>query len=168
MSNRFMFLPVPILKKQMIEEIRKCNDFTAKYGIQLSDKDIHTLVENRKEALESSGRIEFGGGILKKLLLEFADSPYIDQDNYVSTLMELQECFYYFKNESLEELTDDELIHLMKEHFDDECQGSVEFLQSTFLENTCRDVRYDSEDYGDMDGYEDNYIDFYDGDREYE
>jgi hypothetical protein len=76
--------------------------------------------------------------------------------------MELQECFYYFKNESLEELSDDELIHMMKKYFDDVCQGSIEFLKTTMLENYCRDVRYVSDEYRNSDGYEDNYIDFLD------
>lgn len=166
MDDDFMLLPVAVLKKQMIEEVKSCNDFTVKYGLQLTDPEIHSLVENRKEALKSNGRIEFGGGILKKLILEFADSPYIFQDNYVSTLMELQECFYYFKSESLEDLTDDELIHFMKKYYDDECQGSVEYLQSTALENLCRDTRYQTNEYNCLTGYEDNYENFFDGDRE--
>lgn len=166
MMDDFMLLPVSELKKQMIEEVKSCNDFTVKYGLQLTEPDIQSLVENRKDALKSSGRIEFGGGILKKLIMEFADSPYIYQDNYVSILMELQECFYYFKSESLEELTDDELIHFMKIYFDDECQGSVDYLQSTALENLCRDTRYQTNEYSRFTGYEDNYEDFFDGDRE--
>lgn len=100
--------------------------------------------------------------------MEFADSPYIYQDNYVTTLTELQECFYYFKGEALEDMTDDELIYLMKEYFNDECQGSVEYLQSTALENICCDVRYKDKQYRDLIGYEDNYIEFFDVDREYD
>jgi hypothetical protein len=119
-------------------------------------------VENRKEALERNGRIEFGGGVIQKIIIEFADSHYLYQDVYLNTLMELQECFYYFKNESLEELSDDELIHMMKKYFDDVCQGSIEFLKTTMLENYCRDVRYVSDEYRNSDGYEDNYIDFLD------
>jgi hypothetical protein len=119
-------------------------------------------VENRKEALERNGRIEFGGGVIQKIIIEFADSHYLYQDVYLNTLMELQECFYYFKNESLEGLSDDELIHMMKKYFDDVCQGSIEFLKTTMLENYCRDVRYESDDYRNSDGYEDNYIDFLD------
>jgi hypothetical protein len=40
------------------------------------------------------------------------------QDNYVDTLLALQDAFYYFKNESLEQLSDDELIAFMKRHFE--------------------------------------------------
>jgi hypothetical protein len=166
MSDDFMFLPVVMLKQQSIIEIRNCNEYTAKYGLQLTEEEMNLLVENRNESLTNNGRIEFGGGVLRKLIMEFADSPYIYQDNYSSTIMELQECFYYFKNESEEDITDDELIRLMKIFFNDECQGSVEYLQSTKLENITRDVRYGTKDYRDLDGYDDNYIDFLDYDRD--
>lgn len=166
MSDQFMFLPVSLLNQYVLTEIRKCNDYTEKYGLQLSDTDIHELVENRKEALEKNGRIEFGGGMIQKIILEFSDSPYIFQDNYTETLIGLQECFYYFKNESMDELSDDDLIQLMKKYYDDVCQGSLEYLNSSILENYCRDIRYGSNEYRNLCGYDDNYEDFLDWDEE--
>lgn len=166
MNEQFMFLPVALLNQQMQAEIRKCNEFTAKYGLQLNDSEIHELAENRKEVLEKNGRIEFGGGVMQKLILEFADSPYLYQEVYKETLIGLQELFYYFKNESLEELTDDELILRMKKYFDDVCQGSLDYLGTTMLENDCRDIRCNTDEYRDSSGYEDNYVDFLDWDRE--
>lgn len=166
MNDQFMFLPVAMFKQQMVSEIRKCNEYTSKYGLTLTEDDIYELVENRRLALEKNGRIEFGGGLTQKIITEFADSPYLYQDNYLETIAELQECFYYYKNESLEELTDDELIRLMRKYFDDVCQGSLEYLNSTMLENYCRDIRYGTSEYRDSDGYEDNYIDFLDWDKE--
>ncbi len=166
MSNQFLFLPVALLNKNMITAIRKCNDFTVNFNLLLSDTEIQELVEHRKEVLDKNGRIEFGGGVMQKIIMEFADSPYLYQDVYFSTLVELQECFYYFKNESLEEISDDELIKIMKYYFDDVCQGSIEYLQNTILENYCRDIRYGTKDYRDSDGYDDNYVDFLDWDRE--
>ncbi len=162
MTDPFMQLPVSLFKQQTMLEVKSCNDYTAGYGLVLSDQEIGELMESRKEVLQDYGRIELGGGILKKLIMEFADSPYLIQDNYVNTLAELQECFYYFKNEALEDLTDDDLITLMKEYFDDECQGSVEYLETTILENICRDIRYHSEEYRFQDGYEDDYTEFFD------
>lgn len=166
MSDSFLFLPVVLLNKHMITEVRKCNDYTNQFGLQLSEEEIGALVEHRKEALQKTGRIEFGGGIIRKLIMEFADSPYINQDNYLETLTELQELFYHYKNESMEELTDDELIKVMKHYFDDICQGSLEYLSSTALENYCRDIRCGKNDYRNFTGYEDNYIDFLDWDEE--
>lgn len=168
MLDLFMLLPISLQKRQKAEVIRKCNDYSISYGLQLSEPDINQIIENHKEALQKSGRIEFGGGVIQKIIIEFMDSPYLTQDNYVFTLMELQECFYYFKNESLEELTDDELIHLMKTYYDEICHGSTELLQNTMLENHCRDIRYQSREYRDLNGYEDNYIDFLDWDEKEE
>ena len=166
MSEQFMFLPVALLNQHTTTAIRQCNEFTAKHGLQLTEPEINQLVENRKEALERSGRIEFGGGVIQKIILEFADSPYLYQDVYASTLMELQECFYYFKNETIEKLSDDELIHLMKKYFDDVCQGSLEFLRSTMLENYARDIRFGTDQYRNADGYEDNYEEFLKWDKD--
>ena len=38
------------------------------------------------------------------------------QENYADTLMRLQDIFYLYKNESLDELTDDELLELSLIH----------------------------------------------------
>jgi hypothetical protein len=164
MNESFLFLPVALQNKQTENQLRCCNEITDRFGLQLSETEIRMLTEGRREALEKCGRVEFGGGVIRKIILEFMDSPYLYQDNYASTLAELQECFYYFKNESLEVLSDDELIRLMKKYFDDVCQGSIEYLKSTMLENYCRDIRYGSKEYRDMDGYEDDYLEFLDWD----
>ncbi len=163
-ENLFIMLPAPILNQQTAAVIRECNPYTQRFGLMLSEQEIGRLVENRREALEQMGRIEFGGGVIQKLIMEFADSAYLNQDDYADTLIQLQECFYYFKGEAQEELPDDELIHLMKLYYEDVCQGSVEYLQTTMLENHCRDIRYGTQEYRASDGYEDNYIDFLDWD----
>ena len=41
----------------------------------------------------------------------------------------------------MDELTDDELIDLMRKAFDGECQGSLEYLEETYLDQTARMVR---------------------------
>lgn len=131
-----------IQKKQAVIELKACNKMTIKYGLALSDGDINELVENRFKALKDTGRIEFSEGILKKIVEVFCDSPYIMQQNYKETLMEIQECFYFFKNEAMDQIADDELIEFMKIHFDGKCQGSLEYLSGTNLEELCRNTRY--------------------------
>lgn len=166
MMDQFMLLPVALQNQQKATAIRKCNEVSNKYGLQLSETEINQLIENHKEALQKNGRIEFGGGAIQKIIIEFMDSPYLYQDNYVGTLIDLQECFYYFKNEALEAISDDELIHLMKVYYDEVCHGSIDFLQSTMLENHCRDIRYNTMEYRNMNGYEDNYEEFLHWDKE--
>ena len=70
-------------------------------------------------AARSTDRVEFGGGVAKQLVLAFAGSPHVSQATFVETVLELQELFYEFKNESLEQIPDDELIGKMRSLFDD-------------------------------------------------
>ena len=131
-----------IQKNQAVIELKSCNDLTKKYGLVLCDEDISELIENRFKALKSTGRIEFQNGILKALVEAFCDSPYIMQQNYKDTLLELQDCFYYFKNEAMDQIADDELIEFMKTYFDEQCQGSIEYLTDITLGELCRNTRY--------------------------
>lgn len=142
-----------IQKKQTLIDLKSCNELTIKYGLTLTDEDIDELIKNRFKSLKDNGRIEFSKGILKKLVEAFCDSPYIMQDNYKDTIIELQECFYFFKNEAMDQISDDELIEFMKKYFDEQCQGSLEYLSGTNLEELCRNTRYGFKDY-DMDFFE--------------
>ena len=123
------------------EEIRRCNDLNQIYGLTLTESDITELVELRGNALRSTGRVEFGGGILPKLIRAFCKSPYVDPYNYATTLAELQDAFYYFKNEAEDRFSDDELIEFMANIFNGQAHGSAEVLTSIFLEELCRWAR---------------------------
>lgn len=152
MDNNIAFVFQDLQKKQAAIELKTYNEITIKYGLALSDGDINELVENRFKALKDTGRIEFSNGILKKIVEVFCDSPYLMQQNYKDTLMEIQEAFYFFKSEALDQISDDELIEFMKSHFDGKCQGSLECLSGTTLEELCRNTRYGYE-VEDMDKY---------------
>ena len=138
--------PLMLQRTMEAQSLRAANELTTRYGLTLSERDIATLLEKRQDALLETGRVEFGKGILEKLVFAFCDSPYLFQETYVETLLALQEAFYYFKNESLDTLTDDELIAFMKEHFDGDCEGSVDYLAGTLLDDLCRDIRYGEEE----------------------
>lgn len=143
-----------IISKQSYLEIQMCNEETIEYGLKLSDEDIKAIIKTRSEALNSNGRVEFGGGIIKKIISEFCDSPYISQYNYAESINELIETFYYYKNETLEKISDDELITLMKRYFDNECQGSIEFLRDKYLESIVSNIKYGVKDYLNIDDFE--------------
>lgn len=141
MSGNYFLELVSRQKLARVEELRQCNDFTCRFGLFLSESQIQSLVEQVFTALQETGRIEFGQGILKRLVYEFAPSPYIMQANYEDTLLELLDIFYYFKNDSLDMLSDDELIILMAKYFN-ACQGSLDYLRETALSELCRSVRF--------------------------
>jgi len=135
------FLDLQEQNKQQLQKVIACNQYTEKFGVRLSEQEAQLLLVARRNSLKEQERIEFGEGILPKLIFAFCDSPYIYQDNYADTLEALQNIFYLYKNESLDELTDDELLEYMKKHFDGECQGSLEHLEDTCLERFAREIR---------------------------
>lgn len=128
-------------KRAAVLELRECNGLSAQYGLTLSETQIQEVVARRFDALLGSGRIEFGEGVLRKLIYAFCDSPYIEQADYEDTLLTLQDAFYYFKNESNDRIPDDELIGFMKIVFDGRAQGSLDYLTGTSLEELCRYAR---------------------------
>ncbi|NBJ16399.1 MAG: hypothetical protein FNP40_12730 [Dehalobacter sp. 4CP] len=152
----FMLLPPAMINKMAVHEILECNEQTARFGLQLSASEALELVETRAHSLRSFGRVEFAGGMINKLILRFCDSPFLSCHNYASALNDLIETFYYFKNETLDEISDDELIGLMKVYFDGNCQGSLELLQNRELEALARNIRYGLTDYWNVHPNEDD------------
>ena len=144
-----------LMQKQAVDEILKCNDYTFRFGLTLSRQNAIELVEMRTLSLKRYGRVEFGGGVIKKIIKEFCNSPYISMHNYVETLHELIEIFYFYKNETLDLISDDELIRFMKNSFDGKCQGTLELLSGRELDKMARNLRYGYDlDYSENNEYE--------------
>ena len=141
MDDDFMML---LSDRNQMNLIRKTNEYATQYGLCLTDYDIRELLIKRRECLSEQQRVEFGTGILEKLIFAFCDSGFIYQENYAETIVRLQSIFYSYKNESLDELTDDELRSIMRDAFDGECQGSLDYLEETFLEQFARTIRADT------------------------
>lgn len=145
MKNTLSFLPRNMYAQIAMQALLDMNQFSQKYHLVLSAQDAELLVKKRDHVLQSYRRVEFGGSMLNKLVREFCDSPFLTQDNYEETLEELIEIFYYFKNESLDQISDDELLMAMHHYFDGVCQGSIELLQGRELEELTRSIRYEEE-----------------------
>lgn len=140
-------------QEEEVHALMAVNARTEKFGLTLSYEEARDLVINRNESLKSTKRVEFGDGILNKLIYQFCDSQYINQENYLQTLTDLQEIFYQFKNESEDNLTDDELITFMKEQFEDVCMGDLEYLSGTCLEKFAEAIRAGYRDYMETGGH---------------
>ena len=145
-----------LLIEQAAIELIQCNEETRAYQLQLTKEEAILLIETKNEALKSTDRIEIGQGIVKKLLHVFKDSPYISQYNYVETIGELIDTFYYYKNETLEEISDDDLLDLMKELFDGRCHGVVELLQGKEMNRIAHNIRFGEWDFGHKEVEEEN------------
>ena len=139
---------VALLQNQnQLSKVIETNEYTEKFGLALSEQDAQLILDSRKDALQVQRRVEFGEGIAPKIIREFCDSDFIDQNNYVDTIIRLQEIFYLYKNEMRDEITDDELLHLMREQFDQLCFGDLEYLETTCLANFAQAIRLGYEGY---------------------
>lgn len=127
--------------QNQIQKILEVNQKTARYGLELTEADAKTLSETRNSELRRQQRIEFGEGILPKLIDAFCDSPYMDQGTYVETLIRLQEIFFLYKNEMLDEISDDELLQFMREQYDEICFGDLDYLEGTCLNHFAQAIR---------------------------
>ncbi len=136
------------MQMQAVNEIIKCNDYTERFGLALTQEQAAELAETRSVSLKQNGRIEFGGGAIDRIIKEFSDSPYITAGNYAQTLHELVEMFYYYKNETMDLISDEDLIKFMKKAFDGVCQGSLDFLSGHELYRLAKNLRF---------GYEHDY-----------
>lgn len=141
-NGHFLSIPGTFIAQDATRQLVVCNRATEKYGLTLTEKEAAELVETRNQVLSEQGRIEFGGGILTKLVLIFRNSPYLYKQNYTQTLNELVELFYYFKNEFMDRISDDDLLLCMKECFDTRCEGSIELMEGRELERLARHIRY--------------------------
>ncbi len=124
-----------------LSRLMETNQATERFGLALTRQDAELILEERGNVLREMRRVEFGEGIIPRIIHEFCDSAYIDQSNYVETLLRLQEIFYLYKNEMLDEISDSELLHFMKEQFESICFGDLDYLEGTCLSNFAQAVR---------------------------
>lgn len=144
---------VLLQKQNQLAKVMETNQLTARYGLVLSEQDAELLVEERSHVLREERRVEFGAGILPIIIEQFCDSDFIDQQNYVDTLIRLQEIFYLYKNEMQDEISDEELLHFMREQFEDVCFGDLGYLEGTCLRIFAEAIRAGYRGYQASQGY---------------
>lgn len=157
MDNNWLEL---MQNQNQLSKVMETNQYIDKFGLVLSEQDAQLILEAKKSSLKEERRVEFGGGIAPKIIQEFCDSPYVYQNNFVEVIIRLQEIFYLYKNEMNDEITDDELLHLMREQYDQLCFGDLEYLETTCLANFAQAVRQgyrrykETGDYGEYDRFD--------------
>ena len=129
------------LAQKNADAILDTNSITSQYGLTLTREDVVKLLNTRDRALMENDRIEIGQGVIDQIILAFCDSPYLNCTNYADTLCALTELFYYMKNDTMDQMPDDELIHRMKDYFNGEDRGSLELLADRELEQMARNIR---------------------------
>lgn len=120
-------------QETQLAEVIETNRLTGQFGLVLSEQDAKLILEERRNTLREQKRVEFGSGMTVRIIEAFCDSDFINQDNYVELIIRLQEIFYLYKNEMMDEISDDELLHFMREQFDQTCFGDPDYLEGTCL-----------------------------------
>lgn len=143
---------VLLQQQNQLGEVLATNKAAEQFGLVLSEQDAELILEERKNVLKKQRRVEFGEGIVARIIYEFCDSEFIDQEHYTDTVIRLQEIFYLYKNEMNDEITDGELLHLMKEQFELICFGDLDYLENTCLANFAQAVRAGYGGYKGVDG----------------
>ena len=130
-----------VLKEIQIDQILQTNSESAKYGLMLTADEAAEIIEVRNQLLKNYGRVELDIEAAKKLILNFSTSPFMNQEDFAAAIRELQEIFYYLKNETDDEIGDDNLIEIIKGLLNNTCEGSIELLQGREIEAFVRDYR---------------------------
>ena len=138
MNMESMFL---MRQEKKLDKLTETNKTAERFGLVLSRQEALMIAEEEKNILKEQKRIEMGEGIAARIIYEFCDSAYIEQSSYVETVIRLQEIFYLYKNEMQDEISDEELLHLMKEFFENICFGDLDYLEGTCLSDFARAVR---------------------------
>jgi len=145
MANELEIGLIPAQEKRLLGELDECNARSARFGLTLSKRAMAELAEKRKQTLLDHGRVELGESAITAIIDGFCDSPFLLQEEYETTLLELVDAFYNFKNACGEQLTDGELIAAMRERYD-AFDGAVDAVLGTTLEALCRARRLGQED----------------------
>jgi hypothetical protein len=130
-----------MLREMQINELLRVNEESQKYGLTLTAAEVKEIIEARNQVLQSYGRVELEMEVTRKLMRHFCASSFINQEDYLATIKDLQEIFYYLKNETEDEIGDDELIAIIKDFFNNSCGGSIELLKERELEAYVRNCR---------------------------
>lgn len=140
------------LEKRQLAAVLKLNEKSERFGLTLTEEDARLIVAEKNDSLKEERRIEFGQSIIPLIIEKFCDSDYISQDNYVESIVRIQNIFFRFKNESEDLMTDEELLNFMKEQFETTCYGDFDYLEGTVLEIFCEVVRAGYKGYQGTDG----------------
>ena len=94
-------------------EILDLNEKSQIYGLTLNKEDVKEIINSRDTTLKNYGRIELDIGITKMIIENLYKSQYTDKDDYVYAINDLHEVFYYLKNETLDQISDIEIIEII-------------------------------------------------------
>ena len=75
MEENWMVL---LQQENQLAKVMETNRMTEKYGLVLSEEDAKLIVAERANSLREQKRVEFGEGIVSRIIETFCDSDFID------------------------------------------------------------------------------------------
>ena len=109
-------------------EILDLNEKSQIYGLTLNKEDVKEIINSRDNTLKNYGRIELDIGITKMIIENLYKSQHTDKDDYVYAINDLHEVFYYLKNETLDQISDIEIIDIIDEVYNN-YSGRIDIVQ---------------------------------------
>lgn len=128
-----LFSASPQLRVQRAEALLVPGDSSSANSLTLSIEQALRLIENENDVLSKTGRVDFEGQLLHKLIAAFHDSPFIPNEDYEAVLAALTELFYETKNELADDTSDELILHFMEKAFHTDCGGSLDLLANKAL-----------------------------------
>lgn len=114
-------------------------------GLGLTQTEIQQLEQARREALATTGRLEFGNPAIVQIARTFSASSYLFEGSCAETLENIQESFYRLRSDAPSDIPDDELIEGLFAAFEGSCGGDCDALAALsateVLEAWCPDYK---------------------------
>jgi hypothetical protein len=123
-------------------EIMLTNETAEAYGLYLSPLASREIIAARNSTLKSYERVEIDTEITRKIIMQFCSSPYLQQAEYMDTIIQIQELFHYIKNELDDDIGDDELIERLADLYNHKCFGDIDILEGRETERIIRQYRF--------------------------
>jgi len=136
-----------LLNQSAICQVLMTNQKTQRHGLILTADEAREIMEAGNLSLRNYNRVEIDIDVIRNMILTFCDSPYMNSQDYASTIIDLVDIFYYVKNESEDRISDNDLINIMKDFFDKSCRGSTELLKNRELALLTRILKQSSDYY---------------------
>jgi hypothetical protein len=135
----------------MSHEIMLTNETAEAYGLYLSPLASREIIIARNNTLKSYERVEIDTEITRKIIMQFCSSPYLQQAEYMDTIIQIQELFHYIKNELDDDIGDDDLIERLADLYNHKCFGDIDLLEGRETERIIRQYRFGDEYYQELD-----------------
>lgn len=116
-------------KEGVNNEISNLNKKISPYGLYLTQNDVREIVRARTSAMTENCRMEIGIGSIEKIVDSIITSRFINRSNFRETLCALLRTFYYIKTASYDSISDDDLVRVLKDVYENVVYGSLENME---------------------------------------